>query len=262
MSEGVLYSTVKFKKNLSPGPGSTQGEDVTYAEVKTTESSHCGPPGKNEKSSYAYRLAAVCLGLLCALLLTAIITLCICYISLSQKYSAMERNLKEMEKLSASYCTMTELNKLRQNCSFISQKRVCRPCLQGWEHFNPKYYYFSTEEKNWKDSRIECLQRGADLVIIESEEEQNFITNSTKKGEYWIGLNRQKTAKPWLWVDRTQLQTTFWRRGEPDGNYTDGKGEQHQNATCAVIVGGDNAWVDKVCNLKGKYVCETDALLT
>ncbi|KAJ8355213.1 hypothetical protein AAFF_G00085970, partial [Aldrovandia affinis] len=57
-------------------------------------------------------------------------------------------------------------------CPLRSQKRVCRPCPEGWEQSNSKCYYFSTKRKSWNDSRSDCLKQGADLVIIESKEEQ------------------------------------------------------------------------------------------
>ncbi|KAG7484566.1 hypothetical protein MATL_G00051140 [Megalops atlanticus] len=216
MSEGVLYSALRFKKNMSGKIAVTQDEYVTYSEVKIPNSpsphtvSHYGMAERSGQSSHAYRLAAVCLGLLCAFLLTAIIALCVYNISLSQKYSAMEQ-------LRANYSTLTELSNqlqrvlqklpfLHQNCSFISQKRVCQPCPQGWEQFNSKCYYFSPEWKSWPYSRIDCLTQGADLVTIDSEDEQEFITKHTKEGEYLIGLSDSETEGTWLWVDRTPIQ--------------------------------------------------------
>ncbi|KAJ8362373.1 hypothetical protein AAFF_G00378180 [Aldrovandia affinis] len=95
---------------------------------------------------------------------------------------------------------------LDQYCPLRSQKRVCRPCPEGWEQRNSTCYYFSTERKSWKDSRSECLKQGADLVIIESEEEQDFISKHTRGGGYWIGLSDSETEGTWLWVDGTPLQ--------------------------------------------------------
>ncbi|KAJ8358302.1 hypothetical protein AAFF_G00015860 [Aldrovandia affinis] len=78
----------------------------------------------------------------------------------------------------------------------------------------------------------DCLEQGADLVIIESEEEQKFITKHTRGAYYWIGLSDSETEGTWLWVDGTPLQKDkgFFGRGEPN----DYKGAED----CAVTLPG------------------------
>ncbi|KAJ8366247.1 hypothetical protein AAFF_G00364980 [Aldrovandia affinis] len=85
-------------------------------------------------------------------------------------------------------------------------ERVCRPCPEGWEESNSKCYYFSTEKKSWNDSRSDCLKQGADLVIIESKDDQDFISKHTRDDFYWIGLSDSETEGTFLWVDGTPLQ--------------------------------------------------------
>ncbi|KAJ8372140.1 hypothetical protein AAFF_G00294240 [Aldrovandia affinis] len=94
-------------------------------------------------------------------------------------------------------------------------ERVCRPCPEGWEQSNSKCYYFSTEFKNWNDSRSDCLKQGADLVIIESKDEQDFISKHRRDEVYWIGLSDSETEGTFLWVDGTPLQEdkAFWSEG-------------------------------------------------
>lgn len=45
---------------------------------------------------------------------------------------------------------------------------------EGWSYFNGSFYYISipSEKKSWQNSRDDCKRRGADLVIINSKEEQ------------------------------------------------------------------------------------------
>ncbi|XP_036071203.1 C-type lectin domain family 4 member C [Oryzias melastigma] len=42
---------------------------------------------------------------------------------------------------------------------------------QNWIYFSGSFYYISTTEKSWQSSRDDCLGRGADLIIINSKEE-------------------------------------------------------------------------------------------
>ncbi|KAJ8353080.1 hypothetical protein AAFF_G00110570, partial [Aldrovandia affinis] len=107
---------------------------------------------------------------------------------------------------------------LDQYCPLRSQKRVCRPCPEGWKQRNSTCYYFSIESKIWQGSRSDCLKQGADLVIIESEGEWEFISKHTRGDYYWIGLSDSETDGTWLWVDGTPLQEdkAFFGRGEPD----------------------------------------------
>uniref|UniRef100_A0A668A745 C-type lectin domain-containing protein n=1 Tax=Myripristis murdjan TaxID=586833 RepID=A0A668A745_9TELE len=45
-------------------------------------------------------------------------------------------------------------------------------CPDGWTKFSSSCYFISSESKNWEESRQDCLRREADLVIINSREEQ------------------------------------------------------------------------------------------
>ncbi|KAJ8260448.1 hypothetical protein GJAV_G00182280 [Gymnothorax javanicus] len=283
----------------------TQDEDVTYAEVRSTNptsSDTVCPSAAAEGSvgsSHPYRLAAVCLGLLCALLLTATLVLCVLYTSLSQTYSLLER---DREELRASNSTMiqerdqlqrdntilkterdqqetnytilkTERDQLQRNynifkqaalktfpfidqyCLISSQKRECKPCPQGWEQFDSKCYFFSTERKSWTESRNDCIKRGADLVIIKSEEEQDFISSNSIYYDHWIGLSDTVTAGTWLWVDGSPLQGGFWGSGDPNDRL------QYRGTACVVTVLKDIAWMDTDCKSSHRFICETDALL-
>uniref|UniRef100_A0A3B4XKT6 C-type lectin domain-containing protein n=1 Tax=Seriola lalandi dorsalis TaxID=1841481 RepID=A0A3B4XKT6_SERLL len=84
---------------------------------------------------------------------------------------------------------------------------VCLYVQKGWVYFSDSIYYISSTKKTWQDSRNDCLQKGADLMIINSKEEQDFTRQSKKN--VWIGLTDSETEGTWKWVDGTPLTTRF-----------------------------------------------------
>lgn len=65
------------------------------------------------------------------------------------------------------------------SCSCLT---VCKPCLDGWVLFQSNCYLFSKsnyypESMGWQGSRDQCKQKMADLVVIESQEEQARLTS-------------------------------------------------------------------------------------
>ncbi|XP_053335428.1 CD209 antigen-like protein E [Clarias gariepinus] len=109
----------------------------------------------------------------------------------------------------------------------------------------------SNEYKNWTESRQDCIKRGADLVIINSREEQEFIIKQVNgKIQAWIGLSDRETEGEWKWVDGTPLTTEFWASGEPNN----GGGDEN----CVEFYSGDtgNFWNDLKCFTKLKWICE------
>ncbi|KAJ3613035.1 hypothetical protein NHX12_019291 [Muraenolepis orangiensis] len=64
----------------------------------------------------------------------------------------------------------------------------CGHCKEGWVLLNSTCYFFSNflldspTRKNWPDSRQDCISRKADLVVIESWEEQRRHVSSDLPG--------------------------------------------------------------------------------
>ncbi|KAK2815955.1 hypothetical protein Q5P01_026422 [Channa striata] len=150
-----------------------------------------------------YRLIGVSFGLLC--ILQAALN-----ISLRLTLSCVPSDRSDNKSSSCKVLSeeVTELKRKLNNINHYAQ--------QEWVYFHPSLYYVSSTKKSWQDSRDDCLQRGADLVIISSEKEQNFTKKFEKPA--WIGLTYRREQDIWVWVDGTPLTTSYWHPGEPN-NY-------------------------------------------
>ncbi|XP_041867744.1 CD209 antigen-like protein A [Melanotaenia boesemani] len=129
---------------------------------------------------------------------------------LQAKLTATKTNFSQLQSrheiLSKNHSQlMDEMKKLKNKIEEIS-------CLVGWKRFGSSCYFKSTVLKNWSESRKDCQERGADLVIINSKEEQEFVRKLSLSS--WIGLEWKEHG--WKWVDGSPLTVTFWEDGEQD----------------------------------------------
>uniref|UniRef100_A0AAQ6AEX7 C-type lectin domain-containing protein n=1 Tax=Amphiprion ocellaris TaxID=80972 RepID=A0AAQ6AEX7_AMPOC len=139
---------------------------------------------------------------------------------------------------------LTEREMLKRNLDIFHQYSQ-----QGWVYFKHSFYYVSPVKKNWRDSRQECLQRGADLVIINSRDEQVFTTQFKKA--IWIGLTDSETEDIWKWVDGTLLSTSYWFGSEPN-NF----GSRDEDCVELGVYGTEMNWNDAPCRFKNFWICE------
>ncbi|XP_055008085.1 CD209 antigen-like protein E [Boleophthalmus pectinirostris] len=119
---------------------------------------------------------------------------------------------------------------------------------KGWVYFQGSVYLGSTT-RSWQESRKYCQKRGADLIIINSDQEQKFV-HSLFPNNRWIGLSDLEEEGVWKWLDGSLLNISFWSVGEPN----DGIG----NEDCAEIMYRDRLsnWNDLSCAEERDFVCE------
>ncbi|XP_038580079.1 NKG2-A/NKG2-B type II integral membrane protein-like isoform X1 [Micropterus salmoides] len=165
-----IYAKPDFSKkvryNRKVQEDNVEWEERTVAIYESTDDirddhtdlqSHDGGPHTENHppavQSRPFRAAAFCLGVLCFLTITGIILLYICF-------------TLEKDQLQTRY------DKLYNNYSELQGQLLGKWCPEGWKRFGCSCYFKSNEKKTWYESRRDCQEKGADLVIINNEEEQ------------------------------------------------------------------------------------------
>ncbi|XP_023815514.1 CD209 antigen-like protein E isoform X2 [Oryzias latipes] len=121
-------------------------------------------------------------------------------------------------------------------------------CLEGWKRFGRSCYYKSTEERDWHDSRDFCLDEGSYLVVVNSKEEQEFVSTLNQNATSWIGLFAVSSQKSeWFWVDGSPLTETFWEEKSSKDPY-----QFHY----AVSLSTDGKWTRLNKGNNKNWICE------
>ncbi|XP_057699735.1 C-type lectin domain family 10 member A-like [Corythoichthys intestinalis] len=148
-----------------------------------------------------------------------------------------------------------EINQLQADISTLNatvQANLNKVCPSGWKKFEKSCYLTSTSKKTWYLSRNNCQSKGADLVIINSQDEMEFV-NGLLSGatEGWIGLSDEGIEGHWKWVDGTLLTLSFWADDQPNSFDGDQDCVEHWHRSS-----GKGKWNDAKCSSKKNWVCE------
>ncbi|XDV16184.1 hypothetical protein PO909_016010 [Leuciscus waleckii] len=220
----------------------------------------------------------VCLGLICVLLLV-FITL---YITITAERDLLKNTVEEfnhtINSLQDNYTDLSqkklelettvndltaEKSQLQGSVDSLSQKILeLETSVRDLEDKNTNneqlfscllkgngWFFISSERKSWSESRQFCRDRGADLIIINTEEKQRLITALVKE-KMWIGLSDSESEGIMKWVDNSPLKKGFWYKDEPNNK---------NNEDCIELdpsKGPVNNWNDEQCSDKRKCICE------
>ncbi|XP_027004011.2 CD209 antigen-like protein D [Tachysurus fulvidraco] len=127
------------------------------------------------------------------------------------------------------------------------QECKCSECAEDWEMFENSCYFFSDDRLKWQESREACQKLGGDLVVIDNERVQKFLTED-RNIMYWIGFHYLED-QTWMWINNSTTTRSFWSNGQPK---PDGQG------SCALLNGGTsdlNNWLSNSCNVMSQYIC-------
>ncbi|XP_059414457.1 C-type lectin domain family 4 member E-like isoform X2 [Carassius carassius] len=140
-----------------------------------------------------------------------------------------------------------------------SLPNYCSDLQEKWIRTQGRFYVFSTDVMDWNSSRQRCQDLGGDLVIINNEDKQEFLSKRVNgvSDYHWIGLTDSQTEGMWLWVDNNPLNTSLLWESPPD----DWKSENHLHGEDCVILKGEK-WGDVSCLRKEKRICEIPCSVT
>ncbi|KAL9968063.1 hypothetical protein ACROYT_G026389 [Oculina patagonica] len=89
-------------------------------------------------------------------------------------------------------------------------------CPNNWIHLEGSCYKFFYYDMTWHAAKSNCEALGSNLVVINSQAEQQAIgTSFGSHPDPFIGLHRDHYNSPWLWVDGSSPNYTNWEQGEP-----------------------------------------------
>ncbi|XP_026216043.1 CD209 antigen-like protein E [Anabas testudineus] len=235
-------------------------DDQIYVNVEKLHAT-CSPKQKGSEKTVSreetetqpsFKVASVCLGVLCFLLLTAVTWLSALY---SRDVNQLSRDLAnhtaERLQLLVRYQNLSDERDRLQ----ASVKKADRKCPHGWKKFGCSCYSLSQERSTWQSSRQQCGGQGADLVIINSWREMLFLNRLGSHLKFWIGLSQSSSQTQWMWVDGSSLRTTYWQYRHPSA---------YSSSNCVAFnsfQGGYTArsWCSEHCGQYLQWVCEREA---
>ncbi|XP_043994216.1 CD209 antigen-like protein E isoform X2 [Gambusia affinis] len=206
--------------------------------------------GENPSRTCKLPAGGAVLLVLVGLLAAALIVICRLSFVILETRESLQTQKEEIEALVKNVSDLTRLK-----------------CEPGWEKYGGNCYYFSTTESSWINSRSSCVDRGSDLVKIDSREEQIFLESRLRnlmkddEDRFWIGLTDSVEEGKWFWVDGSALDKSlsFWSSKQPD----DLGVNDLPGADCVRMGMPEennlNCWADRNCDSPQKSICEKTA---
>jgi hypothetical protein len=107
---------------------------------------------------------------------------------------------------------------------YVCEKADLDGCSEaGWSVFEGSCYAVSEELKSYDDAAAACEAQTAQLVSIQSAEENAHVQSLCKRRACWLGLSEPADSENWFWADGAAGGTkgkwvgyVNWEKGEPN----------------------------------------------
>ncbi|XP_062849686.1 lactose-binding lectin l-2-like [Trichomycterus rosablanca] len=136
---------------------------------------------------------------------------------------------------------------------FALDKPTCLSDLHlGWVTYEKRSFKYVAESMNWASAERHCVNLGANLISIHSEDEYQLVkalirAHDPSENPTWIGLSDCQELYQWVWSDGTKFNYTKWNPNEPNA----------LNKECCVHMNfaKQKNWNDIPCEIKYPFVC-------
>uniref|UniRef100_A0A672UT80 C-type lectin domain-containing protein n=1 Tax=Strigops habroptila TaxID=2489341 RepID=A0A672UT80_STRHB len=223
MSEKLVYADLNLTESTRPKLQKvTDVQDSTYAEVKvqsldrSAAASYTSSVGK----SCCSRTRVAVLVAVIILLLVLAVCLILMYHPTASRPSDSKTFSTTCEDAHALGLELTTENGMDPRWPGENHKQNHTGCPKHWEKNGGKCYFFSQmqKENNWNDSRKECTDMNADLVIIDNKDELNFLYKRSRSNYYLLGLTYSQSERKWKWINNVELSTDMRCHSEKKKN--------------------------------------------
>ncbi|XP_069611136.1 CD209 antigen-like protein E [Ranitomeya imitator] len=203
--------------NRPQSPGSEKDQTI-YSIRRLLTAKHMETPNKRRSWTPSWK------GVIITVLLGVNITLirviaALVYHHIEKHRNELYQEIHVNKTDSSSVCQHTDIEKYRNELSKelcpnkSDNSPGCLLCPFEWQlHGDHCYYYSDVPNRTWHQSRDDCKMKGADLLVIKNQEQQEFVERTLKQkltDVYWIGLYRDGDV--WRWVDGEHYSGTLFQ---------------------------------------------------
>ncbi|CAI5767951.1 C-type lectin domain-containing protein [Podarcis lilfordi] len=121
----------------------------------------------------------------------------------------------------------------------------CHLCPMQWRLHKNKCYWFSETIQSWEKSKEDCIAKKSHLLIIDDQEEKEFIQKNVKL--VWTGLSVSMPKKIWIWTNGSLLKEKLFPAIQPE------------EGSCGAFE--DKKIYAELCSAELKWVCQKGSVL-